>query len=112
MGIKRSSRAKELGYYWRDGKLSGRTLFRALRFCGIDPEKQHYFNMVDCSIRHLKGAKRSGLTVVAMGNVVSTYLEKHGVNHLKMVHPAARGKIRKLGVYEKHVKAVLVRGRK
>jgi len=46
-------------------------------------------------------------TVVGMGKIVQDQLGNAGIRHLKLVHPAARGKIRRKDRYLKHCKQVL-----
>ena len=42
VGEKRSARAIRLGVRWEDGRLSGKTLFEALRAAGTDPAAHLY----------------------------------------------------------------------
>ena len=48
-----------------------------------------------------------GLPIVGMGRLVQRTLERAGVPHLRLVHPAARGAIRARAAYQAHVAAVL-----
>lgn len=116
VGEKPSPRAYAAGLTWRDGMLAAKTLFDALNAHGVDPATQEYYNLFgdtpecqekDCPETR-KRARRirrmaAGRTVVAMGCKVSTLLGFYGVDHLRMVHPAARGAIREKDVYIRHV---------
>lgn len=46
-------------------------------------------------------------TIVGMGKIVQNKLDFFGIKHLKLIHPAARGKIRKKNRYLKHCVEVL-----
>ncbi|HEV8638552.1 MAG TPA: hypothetical protein VG370_30440 [Chloroflexota bacterium] len=50
---------------------------------------------------------RTGVVVVGMGCKVQAELDGAGVGHLRLVHPAARGLIRRRATYQAHVAAVL-----
>jgi hypothetical protein len=53
----------------------------------------------------------AGGLVIAMGRKVQRELERKGFPHLRIVHPAARGTIRKKERYAAHLRAVLGKGR-
>lgn len=57
----------------------------------------------------LRRLKRESLDrrIVAMGVRVRTTLQRHGIPHLAVVHPAARGTIRRRACYQAHVRSVL-----
>lgn len=55
------------------------------------------------TIKAARRAGRLGVTVVALGLLASRALEKHGVAYVRLVHPAARGRIRKRETYVVHV---------
>lgn len=57
--------------------------------------------------RRVRRAHRDGLTVVAMGRKAAAVLVGWGVPHLTIVHPAARGRIRKKERYAAHVRTAL-----
>jgi hypothetical protein len=58
-------------------------------------------------LRRLQEAKRTGAVVVALGRLVERELSRRRIPHRTMVHPAARGKIRKRERYVEHVREVL-----
>lgn len=112
VGEKRSQRALQMGVRWQDGRLAARTLFDALLATGINPAQQHYYNWFEQSLEHramahVKRHLRQGYTVVALGQKVSRAMEKCFLPHVKLVHPAARGSIRRRERYQAHVKEAL-----
>lgn len=102
VGEKRSNLAIKMKVTWKDGNLAAKQLFDALNHCGIDPKQQEFVNLFERGgkkrVREYKGR------IVAMGNKVSNGLLKMRIPHIKIVHPAARGKIRTKSLYCNHVK--------
>jgi hypothetical protein len=83
---------------------------------GIDPRAQNYCNLWSDTnppfipkykIPMLRARRAEGCVVVALGKRVSTELAKHDVDHVALVHPAARGKIRLRANYIAHVRSRL-----
>ena len=116
VGERRSSRAIKLNVRWEDGRLSGKTLHDALRACGIEPAEEVFLNLFReapgrrldrGALRRVRRLAAEGLEVVALGCKVRRALDRAGVVHRPMVHPAARGAIRARAVYRAHVAAVL-----
>jgi hypothetical protein len=113
LGERRSRKAVEMGVRWEHGNLAARPLFDALRAHGIDPEQQWFENLfcedldgpfvVRPDLDALLAAVPSHYRLVAMGNRVSAALRRHGIVHIKIVHPAARGRIRERPRYIAHV---------
>jgi hypothetical protein len=107
VGERRSAKAKRMGVWWEDGRLAAKQLFDALVACGVDPGACRYTNWFE------RGGKRAvrehAGPVVALGKKVQTALAARGLAHVAMVHPAARGRIRKKERYIEHVRSVLVR---
>ena len=106
VGERRSPRAKTLGLTWKDGGLAAKPLFEALHACGIDPQCCRFVNLFERSgprtVRDFPGA------IVGMGRKVQARLARMGIKHTPIVHPAARGSIRKRERYISHVKAALI----
>lgn len=106
VGERRSERAKALGLTWKDGGLAAKPLFEALHACGINPDLCHFVNLFERSgpriVREFPGS------VVGMGRKVQARLERMGIKHTPIVHPAARGAIRKRERYIEHVKSALL----
>ena len=125
IGECRSLTAIRRGWSWEDGRLAAKPLFEALIAMGLDPAAQEYANLFEdppLVRRHKrKWTTRvnegivSGLLVletakpeerpviVALGQRVSRELAERGIEHIALVHPAARGRIRKRERYAKHV---------
>ena len=93
---------------WQDGRLAAKQLFDALSGVGIDPGKRQFLNWWERGSRRrvAQHIRRGGL-VVGMGRKVQRELEKKGVAYLGIIHPAARGAIRKKGVYRDHIRSAL-----
>ena len=121
VGERPSHKAIELGATWQNGKLAAKQLHDALRALDIDPAKQYYLNLwrtpgvgpinepIDGAIiTAIYMAIAEGYTVVGMGHLVSRALSQHGITHLLIVHPAARGAIRKKERYTAHVGAMIL----
>lgn len=110
VGEKPSLRALQMGVRWEDGKLCAKQLFDALYFCGINPWEHSFINLwpdyITCVETFLAPMSKTH-TIVAMGRKVAKELIKRGVPCLEIVHPAARGEIRKKEVYCNHVKEAL-----
>jgi len=104
---KRSEIAKERGLRWEHGRLAAKPLFEALRNVGIEPLECTFRNLFENPnipeiIRHV----RQGGMIIALGRKVDDELKKQGIPHIYMVHPAARGRIRRREKYKAHVKHV------
>jgi hypothetical protein len=49
VGERCSRRARVMGVHWKSGPLAAKTLFDALRACGIDPEAQSYITTMNAA---------------------------------------------------------------
>ena len=121
VGERPSDRAVRMGVTWNDGALAGATLFDALRSLGVDPSRQRYRNLYTSPVRgaatdredereaigEIKRAQERGLTVVGMGRIVQQVLTREGIPHLRLRHPAARGRERLRARYHTHARDVL-----
>ena len=96
VGEERSELARTKGWRWEDGRLAAKQLFDALRVNGIEPTDQVYVNIFE-------GDEIPEGTVVGMGRRVQAELDKRGIEHKSIIHPAARGKIRNKELYAKHI---------
>ncbi|MFZ2202302.1 MAG: hypothetical protein WAV56_02785, partial [Microgenomates group bacterium] len=78
---------------------------------GINPSEQEFINLFcddgDINSEAVAYLLSTSLQVVGMGRLVQNGLDEEGIDHLKIVHPAARGKIRKKSRYKAHVRKVL-----
>ncbi len=122
IGECRSPTAQRKGWVWKDGRLAAKPLFEALRAMGVDPAAQLFLNLwTDPPLRRTKSwrpqlsadvmtvLRTSALLKVALGARVSTQLTKLCIEHVAIVHPAARGAIRKRKRYLAHVAERLTR---
>jgi len=120
VGERQSQQAAKIGATWQNGRMAAKQLHDALRALNIDPSGQRYLNLwttpgvgpidepVDIAARvEIGQAIRDGYTIVGMGQLVSRALTDLSVAHLLIVHPAARGAIRKKERYTAHVAGVL-----
>lgn len=116
IGEKRSTTAIRLGVTWEDGRLAAKTLHEALVSAGIDPTAQRFLNLFAdgeglvlnaASLAEAKRLREAGVQLVALGRLVQRELDRAGLSYLALVHPAARGAIRKTEHYRAHVASVL-----
>jgi hypothetical protein len=109
VGEERSPTAVRMGVTWKDGRLAAIPLFEGLRACRLEPKAQEFCNLfygkkcdrVNKKVLH--AIKSSPHPIVALGNRVQRVLTEKGVQHIQLVHPAARGRIRKRERYIAHV---------
>lgn len=117
VGEEPSPTARRIGASWQRGGLCATTLHAALRAADIDPAACVFLNLFADQLgrrrptlsRIIGRLRRMALThiLVALGARVGAHLDKHGLPHVKLVHPAARGKIRKRERYQQHVRGRL-----
>jgi len=119
IGECRSPTAQRKGWSWTDGRLAAKPLFEALEAMGIEPLDHLFYNLFHDpparrNVRRWRPTVNEGIVsglcvqvrgrvVVALGKRVSAELVKRGINHVALVHPAARGRIRKRERYIAHV---------
>lgn len=120
VGECRSLTAIRKGWSWEDGRLAAKPLFEALDAMGIDIPRQSFVNLfTDPSIApsapKVRATVKPGMiailrecssarVIVALGKRVSAELTKSGIEHVALVHPAARGRIRLRRRYIAHVR--------
>lgn len=113
IGECRSLTAKSKGWTWEDGRLAAKPLFEALEAMGVDPRAHEYTNLwLDTSPPTIAANKFDWLGMkqssgFVLGKRVSNEMNTRGVDHVALVHPAARGRIRKRERYHAHVKKTL-----
>ena len=113
VGERRSKLAESMGVTWESGRLAAKQLLDALNACGIDFKDcsfENWFEPYNHNYGNFRGwVKELGdPKVVAMGRKVQNAMRKEGIEFIPLVHPAARGKIRKKENYIKHVYEKLV----
>lgn len=114
VGECRSLTARRRGWTWRDGRLAAKPLFEALGAMGVNPELHDFMNLwTDDSVTPvvpwqrvalLRTRRAEGVVIVALGQRVSAELARREIDHVALVHPAARGRIRKRARYVAHVR--------
>lgn len=108
VGEERSPTARRKDWRWQDGRLAAKQLFDALRAAGEDPAACCFLNLFE---RHGLAAARmhalAGDVLIAMGRRVQRALRVSRLPCIAMVHPAARGRIRRKDRYAAHVLAIV-----
>ena len=108
IGEQKSMKAAKMGVSWEDGRLAAKQLFEALEYCGINPKECKFLNALDGTGQPNIFRSYGSYQFVAMGNRVAKWLTENGMDDfIKIVHPAARGKIRLKANYFAHVKSAL-----
>ena len=108
VGEKRSKLAVKLGLRWEDGGLAAKPLFEALRACGIEPTEHKFINWFEPdNPKIIMKEYMSGERIVALGKKVQIAMMIEGIEFISLIHPAARGKIRRRDRYIAHVKQQL-----
>lgn len=107
VGERRSQRSLQLRVTWRSGKLAGKQLFDALSYMDIDPKYCEFKNIFGNS-RWIK-KNWQNYCVIGMGKIAQGKLDNMGIPYIPIVHPAARGKIRKKEKYIKHVRKQFIK---
>ena len=101
VGEERSPTAIRMGVTWKDRRLAAAHLSKATDALGLDWDSLCFMNVFEDNIEDIMSFK--GI-VVAMGRKVEKELKKHDIEHVFIMHPAARGKIRIIDNYVAHVK--------
>lgn len=123
IGERPSATAYRRGWTWHDGRLAAKTLFGALDASGIDRRECGFVNLfgdhpesrldftseAEARASVLASLQKAGVRIIAMGLRVAGILETLKIDHVRIVHPAARGAIRANALYAAHVADVLGR---
>ena len=109
VGERRSPRAIQMGVTWKDRRLAGKQLFDAFDTLVIDPSKFEFTNVSETEdfFDHLEIATEKNIPIIGMGRKVQRVLNNMDIEHIPMIHPAARGSIRKKERYAEHVNETL-----
>jgi hypothetical protein len=115
VGERRSATAIARGWTWADGRLAARTLHAALGALGLRYGRDYTCcNILDDDgvfhtdqMRGIAAFAQEGWQIVALGHVAARYLTAYGIPHLCLIHPAARGAIRRQARYQAHVASLL-----
>lgn len=112
VGEEPSKTAIEKGWKWGDDHLCSKTLLEALDAAEFPRDQANFENIFYEGVINKENIRRVRVRamkkpVVAMGRKVENALNQHGVPHIPMIHPAARGEIRKKELYQSHVKEII-----
>ena len=112
VGERRSPTAIRMRVRWEDGRLAAKQLFDAFDAIDFNKDRAVFVNLFEPKGERLVRFARSlDVPVVAMGRKVQDKLAKLGLHFTPMVHPAARGAIRRKDLYTDHVRQVIERVR-
>ena len=111
VGEEQSRTAKERGWVWGDPQLCSRTLLESIDESGVfSRENARFINLFENGTVQesaVQFIKEFSSAVIGMGKKVQKELTKNGIGHYPLIHPAARGKIRKRELYHAHVRETL-----
>jgi hypothetical protein len=120
VGERQSPKAAQIGATWQNGRMAARTLHAALLQAGVSLETCEFTNLwtepglrapstppLPDTLTRLAAAQQSGMRTIGMGRIVQKVLTAAGIPFVPMVHPAARGAIRRRARFEAHVREVL-----
>ena len=110
VGEEPSETAKKKGWKWGDLHLSSKTLIEALDAADFPSQNAVFENLfIEGQIdkQALNRVRCGRYPIVAMGRRVENALNRYGVIHTPMVHPAARGEIRKTENFQDHVREII-----
>lgn len=120
VGERQSPKAAQLGATWQNGRMAARTLHAALAQAGVSLETCEFLNLwaepglgassmppLPAALTRLQAAQQSGVRIIAMGRIVQRALLSEGILFVPMIHPAARGVIRRRARFEAYVREVL-----
>ena len=112
IGEEPSKTATEKAWKWGDMHLCSKTLLEAFDAAGFPHNQANFENIFENGevkkevVRKVR-VRAMSKPVVAMGKKVQKVLNSHGIPHIPMIHPAARGEIRKTENFQAHVQEVI-----
>ena len=109
VGENRSPSAIRMNVTWKDKRLAAKQLFDAFEMNGIDDSEFEFTNVKEPEdfLDQIEKAITDQVPIIGMGRIVQQILNNMNIEHTPMVHPAARGLIRKKERYAEHVNEVL-----
>jgi hypothetical protein len=108
VGERRSPTAKRMKVRWEDGRLAAKQLFDAFDAIGFLKNSARFVNLYERGgFPAVRAAAEAGHAVIAMGKRVQKGLRVVGIPFTPLVHPAARGAVRKKEVYFEEVRRAL-----
>jgi hypothetical protein len=117
VGERPSPLAARKGWDWTSGRVCAKTLAEALDACGLPRSAWTVYNpwaepglgrpRAAPDLAPVLAAAAAGVRIIALGRLASGALRAAQIPHTYMVHPAARGAIRRRARYHAHVASVL-----
>ncbi len=115
VGERRSPPAIRKGVTWAGRRLCAKTLCHVLDALGLPPENTLFINVYrddGCcdthALRRVEALQAEGWIIVGLRRTVQQALARSPrIPHRAMIHPAARGRIRRRELYRAHVATVL-----
>ncbi len=109
VGENRSPSAIRMAVTWKDKRLAAKQLFDAFDMNCIDYSEFEFCNVKEPEdfLDKVESAIDNKIPIVGMGRIVQRTLSNLGIEHTEMIHPAARGLIRKKENYADHVRSTL-----
>lgn len=111
IGEKRSGQAIRNNWHWDDNVSTARYLLDCLKEIGIKQKDIIFRNLWwDDGILNYEVAvelKGTDIPIIGMGSIVCDKLDSLDIEHYSIIHPAARGKIRKKELYTEHLRSKL-----
>ena len=104
VGEERSPTAIKMGVTWKDKRLCAGHLSKAVEALGVKWCQCAFLNVYEDDIEDIKSFQGP---IIGMGRKVEKELKKHQIDHHFIIHPEARGTIRKIENYKEHVKEQL-----
>jgi len=101
VGERRSELAKKMNVTWVDRRLAAAHLSKAVENLGIDWNECAFLNVFEDNVEDIRNFKG---VIVGMGRKVERELNKLGIRHEFIYHPATRGAVRNVEKYKSHVK--------
>ena len=97
VGENRSPSAIRMDVTWKDKRLAAKQLFDAFDALEVDYSDFKFTNVKEPEdfLTHLEVATKEEIPIVGMGRIVQKILKEMNITHIPMIHPAARGLIRK-----------------
>jgi len=101
VGERRSELAKKMNVTWVDRRLAAAHLSKAVENIGISWDECAFLNVFEDNVEDIRKFKG---VIVGMGRKVERELNKLGIGHEFIYHPATRGAVRNIEKYKSHVK--------
>ena len=111
VGENRSPSAIRMNVTWKDKRLAAKQLFDAFEMNGIDDSEFEFTNVKEPEdfLDQVEKAIDNQVPIIGMGRIVQQILNNMNIEHTPMIHPAARGAIRKKERYAEHVNEILAK---